>query len=225
MIEPPARLRKTTDDVGHDSTRQRLLEAAEVIFAEKGFKHANVREICQRAGANIAAVNYHFGGKEQLYVETVRHAYQSLSEGAPMPVWPAETPAETRFRDFIRTFLKQLLRNPASSSPAMLIMREVTDPTGACREFVEGHVRPLHLTLHGILDGLVPSQVSMHERNLLTGSIIGQCLHYHHSRWIMPMLVGPEEAARMDVDLLAEHIFRFSLAALHNLYPEGKGAR
>ena len=85
MIEHSARLRKTTEEDGHESTRRRLLEAAEVIFAEKGFKHANVREICQQAGANVAAVNYHFGGKEQLYIETVRHAYQSLSKGAQLP--------------------------------------------------------------------------------------------------------------------------------------------
>ena len=48
------------------NTRQRVLEAAGEVFAERGFRAATVREICQRAKANLAAVNYHFGDKERL---------------------------------------------------------------------------------------------------------------------------------------------------------------
>ena len=57
-----------------DDPRRRLLETAGQIFAEKGFDGATVREICRRAGVNIAAVNYYFRDKEQLYIEAVKSA-------------------------------------------------------------------------------------------------------------------------------------------------------
>ncbi len=52
-----------------EETRRRLLDAAERLFAEKGFDGASVREITTSAGCNLAAVNYHFGSKENLYRE------------------------------------------------------------------------------------------------------------------------------------------------------------
>ena len=62
--------------MAQDPTKARLLEAAGEEFAEKGFELARVRAICERAGANLAAVNYHFGDKEQLYVEALLEAHR-----------------------------------------------------------------------------------------------------------------------------------------------------
>jgi len=59
-------------------TRSRILDAASALFAEKGYGGVTVAAICHKAGANIAAVNYHFGGKEDLYREAWRHAHQRL---------------------------------------------------------------------------------------------------------------------------------------------------
>jgi AcrR family transcriptional regulator len=63
-----------------DDTQQRLLEAAGQVFAERGYEAATVREICQRADVNIAAVNYYFRDKERLYIEAVKSACRSESE-------------------------------------------------------------------------------------------------------------------------------------------------
>ncbi|MFO1425438.1 MAG: helix-turn-helix domain-containing protein [Steroidobacteraceae bacterium] len=61
--------------------RHRLLEAASAEFAERGYAGATVRDIVARAGTNLNAVNYHFGSKQQLYVEVIRHQ-TALSEAA-----------------------------------------------------------------------------------------------------------------------------------------------
>ena len=66
------------------STKDRLIEAACAVFAEKGFRDATVADICERAGANIAAVNYHFGDKEKLYDAVWHHAYALAAEAYPI---------------------------------------------------------------------------------------------------------------------------------------------
>ena len=74
-------------------TRQNLLMAAGEIFAAKGFRETTIAEICKQAEANTAAVSYHFGSKEALYVESWRYAFsQSLSLYPPDGSIPAEAP-------------------------------------------------------------------------------------------------------------------------------------
>jgi AcrR family transcriptional regulator len=207
-----------------DDTRQRLLDVAGPIFAEKGLKATSVRNITDAAGTSPAAVNYYFRSKEQMYVEAVKHAYESIAAKAPMPQWPAGMPAEQRLRAFIRAFLTRLLVPRGPEWHGLLIMRECSQPTEACVEFVRNFVRPTFTVLQGILDELLPAAVPPRTRHLLGASIIGQCLHYHNARWVLPMLVGQDEYRGYDVDTLAEHIAAFSLAALKGLYCDSADA-
>ena len=63
-----------------DRTRARLLEAAERLFAERGFRATSVRALTSEARCNVASVNYHFGGKEGLYREMFRRRLVALRE-------------------------------------------------------------------------------------------------------------------------------------------------
>ncbi|MHC4555307.1 MAG: TetR/AcrR family transcriptional regulator, partial [Planctomycetota bacterium] len=58
-----------------EDARDRLLDAAEALFCEKGFEGVSVRELTATAGCNLAAVNYYFGGKEKLYTEMFRRQF------------------------------------------------------------------------------------------------------------------------------------------------------
>jgi AcrR family transcriptional regulator len=210
--------------IDQETTRRRILEAAGPLFAEKGFDAASVREITEAAGTNVAAVNYHFRSKEDLYIATVRHAAESCSQRSPVPQWQPGTPPEQRLRDFIRAFLGRFLRDDVPVWHRVLIFREVANPRpGACERFVQEFVRPTFTVLAGILRELLPTDLSIEEVHLVGSSVIGQCLHYHHARHIIPLLVGADEFRGYDVERLADHICRFSLAAIRGLYPrEGR---
>jgi AcrR family transcriptional regulator len=199
-----------------DETRRRLLDAAGSVFADKGFASATVREICQLADANIAAVNYHFGDKEKLYIETVRQAQCAQMEFAPLPEWPPNTPAEIRLKDFIRTFLVRTLESERPSWHRALMLREMAHPTSACREIVQDSIRPMAEVLGEIIGELLPAELDLPQRHLIGFSIVGQCLFHYVHRPITIELVGPEEFESYSIDVLTEHIFRFSLASLRS---------
>ncbi len=195
-----------------DPTRVRLIQAAGEEFAEKGFAAARVREICERAGANVAAVNYHFGDKEQLYVETVVHVHGCGNEEEP-PCGEDAGP-ETRLRAFIGHFLARVL---AIQDPQdwrhRLMLRELILPTAASDVLVRTVIRPKFNRLMEILRELRPEA---EERRLhaLAFSIVGQCMYYRMGRPVAERVIGSEGFESLDLEFLTEHISSFSLAAI-----------
>jgi AcrR family transcriptional regulator len=198
-----------------DDTRQRILAAAGPVFAEKGFQAATVREICQAAEVNLASINYYFGDKERLYIETVKQAHCSRAEVAALPEWPPGTPPEQKLRDFISTMLTRMIGVPVAPWQNELLMRETVEPTQACRELVQEGFRPHFEVLLGILDEVLPAKTPRHKRQQIALSVIGQCLHYHVGRGVIPLLVHPDDLPEKYAPRqLAEHIAGFTLAAL-----------
>ncbi len=196
-----------------DPTKVRLLEAAGAEFAESGFESARVRRICERAGANLAAVNYHFGDKNQLYVEAVLAAHQcgiaAEGEGQESTLEPAE-----QLRSFIHHFLDHVLAiNQFDDWRHRLLLRELMDPTSASDVLIRESIRPKFERLQGILRRLLPG-ADDRELNAVTFSVIGQCLHYRMARTFTERLIGPEAFEQLDLGFLTDHITSFCLAAM-----------
>jgi TetR/AcrR family transcriptional regulator, regulator of cefoperazone and chloramphenicol sensitivity len=196
-----------------DLTKIRLLEAAGEEFAEKGFEAATIRSICQRAEANVAAVNYHFGDKEQLYIQAVLEAQRCGSEILPESAFEEGTPAE-HLRVFIHHFLANVLAMSRNNSwHRALMLREMIRPTSACETLVREAIRPRFERLQKILRRVCPG-ADPRRLNALSFSVIGQCLHYKVARAVSERLVGPEAYEALDVEYLTDHITTFTLAAL-----------
>src|SRR5712691_6419534 len=128
---------------GDPETRQRLLNAAAQLFADRGFKKVTVREICRAARANVASVNYNFRDKGGLYREVLQAAIDTMRATTDAARKAGEgLPADERLRRYIHV---SLCRAAAEGSPSWirrLITREIADPTPAFDAVVEQGVRP-----------------------------------------------------------------------------------
>jgi len=195
--------------------RERILSAAGREFAERGYEAATVRDICLAAGVNLAAVNYYFGDKQRLYVESVKHAHQQRAGQVPLPEWTAGTPPQRKLRDFVGNLLERMLGFGEPPWQVRLMMREVLHPTDACRELVEDYVRPRFELLASILDELVGGQLSQTELRQVALSIIGQCFLYRAAGDVVGMLVPRDELkSHHALTPLADHVTGYALAAL-----------
>jgi AcrR family transcriptional regulator len=202
--------------VAHDPTKVRLLEAAGEEFAEKGYELARVRAICERAGANLAAVNYHFGDKEQLYMEVLREAHRCGMEPADGVVSDAvlALPPAQQLRLFIHHFLGRVLAvcHPEGWQNRLMI-REMLSPTRFSEVLVRETIRPRFERMKSLMRLICP-EADERRLNVLVFSVIGQCLHYKMARRITERLIGDEGYRELDLEYLTDHITSFCLAAL-----------
>jgi TetR/AcrR family transcriptional regulator, regulator of cefoperazone and chloramphenicol sensitivity len=208
-----------------DDPRTRIIEAAGEIFAEKGFKGGTVREIIQRAGVNLAAVNYYFRDKEGLYIDVVKTAICGAK--GELPHWEPGTPPEQKLGDFIRHWMRIILGEKKVPWHRHVMMHEIMQPTSFCTAIIAEMIRPRAEMLIGIVGELVP-HMPAEQRRLVAHSIAGQYLFYHLNMPIVSRLVGEEEFGNYTPDRLAEHILAFSLAALGGRPPlsmEKRGAK
>ena len=202
-------------------TRERLIDAAGEVFAEHGFKGARIRDICARAGANIAAVNYHFRDKERLYTTCLaRWAQSALEKYPPLLNLRPDAPAEQRLEAFIHSFLLRLLDNSRFAWHGKLMSREMFEPTGALDRMVEEMVRPLAKMLGGILREFLGTAADRDDELVrrCVFSVVGQCLFYHFAQPVVRRLHGlPEHYDAQQIDAIAKHVTHFTLAALREM--------
>ncbi|MBL8830129.1 MAG: CerR family C-terminal domain-containing protein [Planctomycetaceae bacterium] len=198
-----------------DDTKQRLIQAAGEVFASKGFEAASVREISTLAGANIAAINYHFGDKQKLYLACLEQTVCSQQEDLACAPWTSPgLPPHARLRAFIEGMLRSRL-DPARPRWHMEIMlREMAHPSPTCAEMVERFIRPMAESLWSILGEFIPNAPQDRHGWVVGFSIVGQVLFYYVHQPIVRTLMGDDEFNRLTVTELAEHITRFCLAAL-----------
>jgi AcrR family transcriptional regulator len=205
-----------------EDTRERLLMAAGQVFAEKGFQAATIREISQKAEANVAAINYHFGDKERLYIEAVKAAHLCRGDAFPLPEWEPGTSPAVRLRHFIENLLERMLGEGDAEWHHLLLMREMMQPTEAVAALVRDTIRPHFEILLSILAEVMPAGTADAELRYIGLSIIGQCFAYRTGKPIVEGLLGPELAARLTRQQLARNVVGFSLAALGLTPPLGK---
>ena len=198
-------------------TRERLLEAAGDVFSESGFRAATVRDIVTRAGANLAAVNYHFGDKEGLYAAVLQHsAKESLAKYPPGGGLRPDASPEEQLHAFVRSFLRRVVDPGHQAVHGRLMAREMIEPTAALSRIVEQMIRPLYGRLCALVRALAGPGVTPTQVERAAKSIVGQCLFYKHCAPVIRLLEGRLPELR-DIEALTDHIVAFSVAGARGL--------
>jgi TetR/AcrR family transcriptional regulator, regulator of cefoperazone and chloramphenicol sensitivity len=199
-------------------TRQSLLMAASEIFAAKGFRDATIAEISERAGANLAAANYHFGDKETLYREAWRQSFlDSIKAHPPDGGMDGNAPPEQRLAGQVTALLRRI--NDSSNREFLIVLKELANPTGLLEEVMQEEVRPFRQRMATLLREILDPGSSEMQARFCAISIISQC--------IIPTLINMVEKAKGDtgedslrvddIEGYAEHVVAFSLAGMRAL--------
>jgi AcrR family transcriptional regulator len=208
------RSKATGTETDRERTRARLIESAGEIFAELGFHHATVRQICNRARANIAAVNYHFGDKSGLYLEVVRQSLRAARLDAVRAALEQNTSPEEALRQVVKVRLESLGSQELGDWHFRIIAHELAKPTPAMNQVLNEAIRPVYVRLREVISKILGLPPEHDKTRLCANSIVGQILFYAFARPILTRLWPGMVMTETQVNLIATHIADFSLAYL-----------
>jgi AcrR family transcriptional regulator len=187
------------------------------VFAAEGYRKATIEQICRRAGANIAAVNYHFGDKEKLYAEVFAYADRCATEAHPVDLSRRRGGLpEERLQRQIEALIGRLFDRGRPAWHARLMAQEMVEPTAVLDRRVNDRIRATYDDLAAVVRELIGAQASDETVRLCVFSILGQCVFYRHSAPIITRLHPTFDAAD-EAPRLAAHVTRFSLEAIRAL--------
>lgn len=197
-----------------DGTREKLLDAAEEVFAETGYHDATVREICARAGTNLALVNYHFRGKLGLYTEVLQRTVRLGHLAAIQAALDLKGTPEEILREVVKARMRGIGNSGLVDRQFRIVIHELAKPTPAMTRVVNTISRPVYdrlLETIGAITGLAPGD---EKTRLCAHSVMGQIMLYVLARPFLMRLWPELKMSAEQLDRIAEHIADFSLAYL-----------
>jgi len=198
-------------------TRQRVLESACRLFAERGYRDTTVHDICGQAQANIAAVNYYFGGKDKLFTEAWVHAYKLSSEARVLePMLTEGRPPEEVLRAFVRARVRDMFGSGPSSYFWRILMLERAAMRSHNDEIREKVFRPTAERLERLMAILLGVDSSARKPTLFVFSLISQmmALNLHFREHLCRRLFGREVPDEGDLDVICDHLTGVVLAGI-----------
>jgi AcrR family transcriptional regulator len=195
------------------------LEAC-AIFAEKGYRDTTVAEICERASANIASVNYHFGDKDHLYSEACFHAFELASEQYPIAGRLPETASpEEHIHAFVHALLQRIFDNGPAGWFPRIVVHEMTSPTPHFEHVFKRALEPSAARLSTHIASIVDVELSPIQLRLLALNVISQCLFFAVNRPVRERIMPKGFFSSQRIAGLARHITAFSMAGIEATAP------
>ena len=193
-------------------TRSRILNSACELFAERGYQAARVADICERAGANVAAVNYYFGDKAALYTEAWQETFKKFA--GPKPPDSTITSPEEQLRIYIHSLIQNFTEQSDQGQFTRLYLMELANPTGLIHDIWHDLIEPRRQILMGIIRKIMGTKTTDETVLFCEMSIINQCralltIRRSDLEYLLGQSLSPDLIKRM-----ADHITRFSLAGI-----------
>jgi AcrR family transcriptional regulator len=196
-------------------TRERILDEAEALFANKGYHAVSVREITRVAQCNLAAVNYHFGNKQNLYLEVFRSRWMPRASRLFDNFRKSlKDNAQASPNSVVESLARAFLQGPMSDDERMrhhkLIFGEFAQPTQAFELVADQVLKPLFTSLMADLRAVMPDTTGDKQTALNAFSILAMVLYFNLARPLISSFLDGHD----DVDFkdrLIDHIVEFSL--------------
>ena len=221
LTRAPSPARRSRKRKSPELTRDKLIEAAGQVFAERGYRAATIREICRRAGANVAAVNYTFGDKMGLYTEVLRRSMRAAQTAVMNAALDTSLSPEETIRGVIRARLMSLCSDARPDWAIRLVMHEFSHPTPAMARVVDEGMRPIYDRMRKTAGEILGLPADHLTTRLSVNSIVGQILFYTFSQPVLARLQPELKLTPDQLNRIADHIADFSLAYLKKVGHEG----
>jgi len=196
------------------STKERILGAAEILFAQRGFDGASLRQLTAAAGVNLAAVNYHFGSKDRLVEEVFRRRLDALNAKRLAALSRVKGDPGTTIEDVLDAFIRPALELSHDGSGALfmrVLARAFAEHDDTLRRFLSenyGHVmRQFTAEFARLLPGLGKSELYW-RIDLVTGALT-------HAMSGFGMIQRKSDVSEsVHLEQTVQHLVRFAVAGL-----------
>jgi len=199
--------------------KDRILYEAETLFAKRGFYAVTIREITQAARCNLAAVNYHFGNKQNLYMEVFRCLWKPRAKRIQTrfeSVLAAQK--EITLQGIVHAVAEAFIKGPFSDEERLrhfqLMVREMARPTEAFEMVVGDVIGPFHEKLAELIRPFMAREMGQVALLLYIQSIISMVIHFNFARNPVMRITGRQYDDRFK-DELVDHVVQFSLSGLN----------
>jgi len=208
----------THGDVGEKSVQDRLIEAGEELFCQRGFNETSIRDIAAGAGCNVASVNYYFGGKDNLYLEIWRRRLAFMRDTRLASIEKVMSASgrpqlEDLLRSYAISFIEPLIDGSSQCRFINLMAREMIEPHLPKDLYLTEMVSPVLDAFREALQEICPwldkSGVPM-----VVFSVVGQLLM--HTVCVKEMFAGSShpELSKIDLNAIVNHVVKFSAAGI-----------
>ncbi len=207
-----------------ETVKNRLLDAAERLFCEKGFDGTSVRDLTTAAGCNVAAVNYYFGGKENLYVQMFRRHMEAIVDMQMGNIDAICARPDAILEDLLAALITPMLKASYEKQPRGEVMKLLVRDLLGHKTSSQGLVEDFRQRLfRRMIVAIRQFEPQLDERTAELAAYSFDALKLHPFLFMEHYM---ELVDNLTLDELISHIVRFACCAIRGLAaPRQEAAR